>query len=130
MSEKEVTRQSLYLPFDQYFYRTILDLCQDYASEFKNVRPGHPEVSRRLANMFMTILDFARGCEDLPDHLKFPPLQNWNLYGPAVKNPLVIHPRLSMRYVMNLMNEIKRQQSEKKLTPEELKDKFGDIKNE
>lgn len=115
-----VSSQNLYLPFDQYFYRTILDLCQNYAKEFKNVRPGQPEVSRRLANMFMTILDFAKGCEDLPDHLRNPPLQDWNMYGPEVRTPLVVHPRLSMRYVMNLMNEIKRQESEKKLTLKDL----------
>lgn len=117
-----VTRQSLYLPFDQYFYRTVLDLCQDYAKEFKNVRPGCPEVSRKLANMFMTILDFARSCEDLPDHLRYPPLMKWNMYGPKIRTPMVIHPRLSMRYVMNLMNEIKRQESEKKLTLKDLEE--------
>ena len=117
-----VSSQNLYLPFDQYFYRTILDLCQNYAKEFKNVRPGQPEVSRRLANMFMTILDFAKGCEDLPEHLRTPPLQDWNMYCPEVRTPLVIHPRLSMRYVMNLMNEIKRQESEDELTLKELEE--------
>jgi hypothetical protein len=113
----------LYVPFDQFFFRTVIKLCQDYAKEFKNVRPGHPEVSRRLANMFMTILDFARNCEDLPDSLRYPPLQSWNMFGAEVSNPVIIHPRLSMRYVMNLMNEIKRQESEKKLT-------FSDLEKE
>lgn len=120
MLDEKRQGQTLYLPFDQYFYRTILDLCQDYAKEFKNVRPGCPEVSRKLANMFMTILDFAKSCEDLPEHLREPPLTEWNMYGRGVTRPMVIHPRLSMRYVMNLMNEIKRQESEKKLTLQDL----------
>jgi len=117
---------NLYLPFDQYFYRSVLNLCGDYAKEFRNVRPGHPEVSRKLANIFMTILDFARNCEDLPDHLRNPPLREWNMYGREVISPVVIHPRLAMRYVMNLMNEIKRQESEKKLTLKDLEEEDED----
>jgi len=113
---------NLYLPFDQYFYRSVLDLCRDYAREFRNVRPGHPEVSRKLANVFMTILDFARNCEDLPEHLRYPPLREWNMYGREVESPVVIHPRLAMRYVMNLMNEIKRQESDKKLSLKDLEE--------
>jgi hypothetical protein len=112
--------EKLYLPFDQYFYRSVLNLCQDYAKAFRDVRPGRPDVSRRLANMFMTILDFARNCDDLPDHLRNPPLREWNMYGRSVETPVVIHPRLSMRYVMELMNEIKRQEGEKKLKFEDL----------
>ena len=123
MSETNtVSSQSLYVPFDKYGYKSVIDMCTNYAKEYRNVASGHPEVSRKLANMFQTIIDFAVGCEDLPDHIRYPPLQDWNMYGSDVSDPLVLYSRSTMQYVMSLMNEIMRQGAEKELTHEDLKE--------
>jgi len=122
--ENSIEHSSLYIPFDQYFYRNVIELCKDFFKEFRKVQPGNVAASRKLANLFMTILDFARDCEDLPEDLRYPPLYQWNMYGSTVVSPLVVHPRLAMRYVMRLMNEIRRQQSNQKRSMTAIFDKF------
>ena len=116
------------LGFDQYYYRKMVELCIDYTKEYRNLgfNPGAPQ---RLSNMFLTILDFAHNCPDFPEHLRKPPLQEWNMYGPDVKEPLVIYPFYALRYVMSVMNEILRQQGEASITQKEFEEMLEDGPN-
>ena len=124
MAEKEVNRASLYLPFDQYFYRNAIEMCTNYAKEYSNSGLGNSvnklRVAKRLSNLFQSILYFAEGCEDLPDHLRNPPLDDWNVYGTDPNSPLALHATLTMEYVMDLMNEIKRQEADISISEEEF----------
>jgi len=113
------------LKFDQYYYRKIIDICVDYCKVYRDLGID-PTVPQRLSNMFITILDFSRNCVDFPEHLRRPPLEDWNMYGMGVKDPIVIYPVLAVRYVMSVMNEILRQQGDKRLTKKDFEELFKD----
>ena len=116
------------LGFDQFYFRKIIELCVDYTKVYRDlsIKNGVPQ---RLSNTFLTILDFAHNCPDFPEHLRNPPLQQWNMYGENVKDPLVIFPVLALRYVMAVMNEILRQQGEQSLTKKDFEEMISDGPN-
>lgn len=126
MTEEKMTKYQL--GFDEFYFRKILELCFDYEKEYRHVGL-HPDVPKKLGNMFITIYHFARNCPDFPEHIRNPPLLDWNMYG-RVRRPLVIYPASGMQYVMSVANEILRQQGEKKVKYEDMKNKFGDILDE
>lgn len=120
-----VEKEAYILGFDQYYYRKMIDLCVDYCKVYRDLGLV-PSVPQRLSNMFVTILDFAHNCVDFPDHLRNPPLTEWNMYGVGVRDPLVIYPVCGIRYVMSVMNEILRQQGDKTLTEEDFDKALGE----
>ena len=120
--------RNIYIPYDQYLYRRITDLCLEFSKTYQKLGIySNPSdnlfVAKKLANIFMTIYDFASECEELPDYIRNPPLIEWDMkpnHEGCDEGRYNIHPRLANHYVMQLLNEIKRQQGEKKRAPDEL----------
>jgi hypothetical protein len=97
-------QQYFYVPFDEYLYRKIADLCLDFVNTYKELDSDNGITVIKLENVFECLLDFAQNSNTLPDNLKNPPLDKWEL------SPDNIHPRLALNWVMRLLNELKRQQ--------------------
>lgn len=124
--------KNIYIPYDQYLYRRITDLCLEFSKTYQRLgiysRSGdNIHVAKKLANIFMTIYDFASECDGLPDHIKNPPLTDWDMKPNHMQCELGkynIHPRLANRYIMKLLNEIKRQQSTKTRDPNALVNEY------
>jgi len=93
-----------YVPFDEYLYRKIADLCLDFVNTYKELDSDDGMTVIKLENVFECLLDFAQNATTLPDNLRNPPLEKWEL------SPDNIHPRLALNWVMRLLNELKRQQ--------------------
>jgi hypothetical protein len=100
----EHNKQYYYIPFDEFLYRKITDLCLDFVNTYKNISDDEGITVTVLENIFESLLDFAQNCESLPDNIRNPPLEKWML------SPDNIHPRLALNFVMRLLNELKRQQ--------------------
>jgi len=124
MSDEALT--GIAITFDKYIYKKIIDLCIEFFNLYGEQIPGRAGLptSWKLARKFQVILDFCKECETLPEYFKKPPLKNWNMS--ETPGQLHIHPRLANKFVMRLLNEIKRQQAEIKLTDQELNDMLGD----
>lgn len=103
-NQPQQVENKFYVPFDEYLYRKITDLCLDFVNTYKDLESDDGFTVTRLENTFECLLDFAQNCDSLPENLKNPPLHKWML------SPDNIHPRLAMNYVMRLLNELKRQQ--------------------
>jgi len=93
-----------YIPYDEFLFRKITDLCLDFVNTYKNLNDDDGTTVTILENIFEALLDFAQNCTSLPNNMKNPPLENWML------SPDNIHPRLALNWVMRLLNELKRQQ--------------------
>jgi hypothetical protein len=93
-----------FIPFDEYLYRKICDLCLDFVNTYKNLSNDDGTTVIILENLFECLLDFAHNCKDLPENIRNPPLEDWML------SPDNIHPRLALNYVLRMLNELKRQQ--------------------
>jgi len=93
-----------YIPYDEYLYRKITDLCLDFVNVYKDLESDDGFTVTRLENIFECLLDFAQNANNLPENIRNPPLEKWML------SPDNIHPRLALNYVMRLLNELKRQQ--------------------
>ena len=93
-----------YVPFDEYLYRKITDLCLDFVNTYKELETDNDFTVTKLENTFECLLDFAQNANNLPENLRNPPLEKWML------SPDNIHPRLALNWVMRLLNELKRQQ--------------------
>jgi len=113
-----------YVPFDEWLYRNIIDLCLDFCYNYQELNTAfHETAVARCENIFESLMDFASDCGELPMHLKDPPIEEWSEldrmpYG-------VIHQRRALSYVMQLMNELKRQQSETGRPKDYLVKKYG-----
>lgn len=95
----------MYVPYDEYIYRKISDLCLDFVNTYKELESDDGLTVTKLENIFEALLDFAQNSGmSLPMELKDPPLKDWEL------SPDNIHPRYALNYVMRLLNELKRQQ--------------------
>jgi hypothetical protein len=116
----------MYISFDKFIYKKIVDMCIEFFRLYGQQVPGHEglRISWRLGRQFQVILDFCQSCEALPEYYRNPPLHKWNMS--ETKGQLHIHPRLANKFVMRLMNEIKRQQAEHTLTETEFKEMLGD----
>jgi len=116
----------MFVQFDKYIYKNIIDQCIEFFKLYGEQIPGIDgiRVSWRLGRKFQVILDFCQACETLPEYYKNPPLRKWNMS--ENPNQLHIHPRLACKFVMKLINEIKRQQAEHTLTEAEFKEMLGD----
>ena len=108
------------ITFDKYIYKKIIDMIMDFVRLYGEQIPGKfgRPISWKLARRFQVILDFCRHCDDLPPYFKEPPLEMWN--NSHTEGMIHIHPRLAMKFVMRLLNEIKRQQGAEVLTMAEL----------
>jgi hypothetical protein len=108
------------ITFDKYIYKKMVDLCMEFFNIYGEQIPGRNglPISWKLARKFQVILDFCLECESLPDYFKHPPLQKWNMS--ETKGLIHIHPRLANKFVMRLLNEIKRQEANILLTAKEL----------
>lgn len=76
----------------------------------------------------MILFDFACECDELPNDIKNPPLIDWDMKPGHVGCELGkfnIHPRLANRWVMRLLNEMKRQQGEQKRDINAIIDELG-----
>jgi hypothetical protein len=93
-----------FIPFDEYIYRKICDLCLDFVNSYKDLSDEDDFTVSKLENILECLLDFAQNSNNLPDNIRNPPLEKWML------SPDNIHPRLALNYVMRLLNELKRQQ--------------------
>jgi hypothetical protein len=100
----EGNKQYYFIPFDEFLYRKICDLCLDFVNTYKNLNDDDSITVTILENIMEALLDFAQNCDSLPDNIRNPPLEKWML------SPDNIHPRLALNYVMRLLNELKRQQ--------------------
>jgi len=112
--------QTGYITFDKYIYKKIVDLCVDFFTLYGEQIPGQRglKTSWKLARKFQVILDFCSECETLPEYFKNPPVKKWNMS--KTPGQIHIHPRLANKFVMRLLNEIKRQQADVKLTEADL----------
>lgn len=115
-----------HVTFDKYIYKKIIDLCVDFFHLYGEQVPGQKglKTSWKLARKFQVILDFTSECESLPDYFKHPPISKWNMS--ETPGQIHIHPRLANKFVMKLLNEIKRQQADVKITEEELEDQLNE----
>lgn len=118
------TGTKFYVPFDEYVYRNIIDLCLDFSYSYQDFNTDYHEVAvSRCENIFETLLDFATDCKELPMHLRYPPIEEWSLMD---QMPIgVVHPRRALNYVMKLMNELKRQQAKTGREPDYYLKKYG-----
>jgi len=126
MTDEDNTTAGMYITFDKYIYKKIVDLCIDFFHLYGEQIPGRAglHTSWRLARKFQVILDFCQECESLPEYFREPPLKKWNMSD--TPGQLHIHPRLANKFVMRLLNEIKRQQADIKITEKELNEMLGD----
>lgn len=115
-----------YITFDKYIYKKIVDECVSFFRLYGEQIPGQAglKTSWRLARKFQVILDFAQECETLPDYFRNPPIRKWNMS--ETPGQIHVHPRLANKFVMRLLNEIKRQQSDTKLTEAELEEQLDE----
>ena len=122
MTDEGETYTGITITFDKYIYKKIIDLCMEFFKLYGEQIPGRGglPISWKLARKFQVILDFCKECESLPEYFKNPPLLKWNIS--ETPGQLHIHPRLANKFVMRLLNEIKRQQADIKLTEKELND--------
>lgn len=93
-----------YIPYDEFIYRKITDLCLDFVNTYKDLNDDEEFTVSKLENIFEALLDFSQNCTNLPENIRNPPLEKWML------SPDNIHPRLALNFVMRLLNELKRQQ--------------------
>jgi hypothetical protein len=93
-----------YIPYDEFIYRKITDLCLDFVNTYKDLNDEDDFTVSKLENILEALLDFSQNCTSLPNNIRNPPLEKWML------SPDNIHPRLALNYVMRLLNELKRQQ--------------------
>jgi len=114
------------ITFDKYIYKRIVDMCIDFVDLYGEQIPGRRglPISWRLARRFQVILDFCKECESLPAYYRSPPMEKWN--NSYTQGMVHIHPRLAMKFVMRLLNEIKRQQGAKKLTMTQLEEELNE----
>ena len=113
-----------YVPFDEYVYRNIIDLCLDFSYSYQDFNTDYHDVAvSRCENIFESLLDFATDCKELPKHLRFPPIEEWSIMDQMPYG--VVHPRRALNYVMKLMNELKRQQAKSGREPDYYLKKYG-----
>lgn len=113
-----------HITFDKYIYKKIIDLCVDFFHLYGEQVPGQSglKTSWKLARKFQVILDFSQECETLPEYFRKPPLHKWNMS--ETPGQIHIHPRLANKFVMKLLNEIKRQQADVKITDKQLEEQL------
>ena len=124
----DINPKNLYVPFDEYIYRRIIDMCLDFCDNYQNLNTErHTLAVSRCENIFEGLMDFASDCKELPMDLRDPPISEWCSSDGMPRGPdsYVIHQRRALDYVMRLMNELKRQQSKKGRDPDELVKKYG-----
>ena len=114
----------MYVPFDEYIYRKISDLCLDFVNSYKELDDDDGSTVTKLENTFECLLDFAQNSNNLPEDLKNPPLSDWEL------SPDNIHLRLALNWVMRLLNELKRQQDKSGRDRDQLVNKYLKAKKE
>jgi len=113
-----------YVPFDEWLYRNIIDLCLDFCYNYQELNTDNHDASvARCENIFESLMDFASDCEDLPVTLRDPPIEEWSIDDRMPGG--VIHQRRALSYVMLLMNELKRQQGKTGRDPNFLVNKYG-----
>ena len=101
-----------YVPFDEWIYRNIIDLCLDFCYNYQDINTEEDEIAvSRCENIFEMIIDFAQDCDEFPEELQDPPLEEWSEMDGMQDG--VIHPRRALYFVMQVMNELKRQQMDK-----------------
>jgi hypothetical protein len=124
MSEQE--HQFEHITFDKYIYKKIIDLCVDFFHLYGEQVPGQKglKTSWKLARKFQVILDFSQECETLPEYFRHPPINKWNMS--ETPGQIHIHPRLANKFVMKLLNEIKRQQADVKITEKQLEEQLDE----
>ena len=114
----------MYVPFDEWIYRNIIDLCLDFCYNYQDLYTDyHDEAIARCENIFEALCDFSADCDELPMDMKDPPLDEWSEMDRMPNG--VINQRRALNYVMRLMNELKRQQMEKGRDPNQLIKKYG-----
>lgn len=125
MIENPLNRTAgFYVPFDEWLYRNIIDICLDFTGNYQDINTfRHDTAVAKCENIFESLMDFARDCEELPNELKDPDILRWSLMDGMPMG--VIHPRRALTYVMKLMNELKRQQTNKGRDPDELIRRYG-----
>jgi len=118
------TTTGFYVPFDEWLYRNIIDICLDFTANYQDINTyRHETAVAKCENIFESLMDFARDCSELPDELKEPDIELWSFIDGMPKG--VIHPRRALTYVMKLMNELKRQQTKTGRDPDELVRRYG-----
>lgn len=112
--------QTYYVPFDEYGYRKVVDWIDEYVRTYmEQTYNDDGRTSDKMANLFEAILDFCHDCPRLPDHLRDPPLKEWEI------SSGLLHPRYVMRYCMKVYNELLRQTYERRRAPDALLKKYG-----
>lgn len=114
----------MYVPFDEYIYRKITDLCLDFVNSYKELDDDNGATVTKLENTFECLLDFAQNSNNLPEDMRNPPLEKWCL------SPDNVHPRLALGWVMRLLNELKRQQDKSGRDRDQLVNKYLKSKKE
>jgi len=118
MQENEIwnpegKQAQLWVPFDEYVYRKIIDVCTDFIKNYSKLNEKHDNTDN-LANQIEIVREFAINCEDLPEDLRHPDLS----VGRVTYTSL--HKRIALKYVMQVMNELRRQQEKKGRDPHGL----------
>ena len=130
--QRSANVQRFYVPFDEWIYRNIIDLCLDFCYNYQDLNTDYHDVAvSRCENIFESLIDFAVDCDELPDDLKDPPLEEWSDMDQMPDG--VVHQRRALSFVMRLMNELKRQQMKTGREPDMLVKRYGldkNVKNE
>jgi len=122
--DRQQSSAKMYVPFDEWIYRNIIDLCLDFCYNYQDLYTDyHDEAIARCENIFEALCDFSADCNELPDDMRDPPLDEWSEMDQMPFG--VINQRRALNYVMRLMNELKRQQMEKGRDPNELVKRYG-----
>lgn len=93
------------MPFDEYAYRKIIDACSQFINAYAELSEEHDN-TEYLGNLLAVITEFAKNAHQLPEYLKHP--EHRFKEGEISQNN--IHPRVALQYVMDVFNELIRQQ--------------------
>lgn len=111
--------------FDKYIYKKIVDLCVDCINLYCQQIPGRNglQISWRYSRKFNAILHFCESCDSLPEYFKHPPFDDWDLLKNDTGNYHLESGEVN-KFIMQLLNEIRRQEAGIKLTDKELTERL------
>jgi len=110
----------IYLPFDQYMYRKVIEQINEFLKVYRklydNIRNQSETLrkARQCSAIAEILMDFTADCQDLPVDIRNPSVEDWDMYM-GRGTYILADPNKVAEWVMKLFNEIKRQQTEKKM---------------
>ncbi len=104
-NDEEREYERMRLPFDEFAYRKIVDVCRQFMEGYAQLTEDNDN-TEYLGNLLAVVTEFANGTDTLPERLKHP--EERFDRGEISENN--IHSRIALKYVMEVFNELIRQQ--------------------